>query len=73
MSAERLQRALRALGLEALVGVRDGVALLQLNDPALLSDRGAREAVVALAAEHGFRSVAVEVGGAAGGAPLRRD
>ena len=62
MSAERLRAALEERGIAARVEVRDGFALLRAP-AALLADARRREAVVALAAEHGFRSVALELEG----------
>jgi hypothetical protein len=60
--AARLERALHALGVRARVEARDGFALLIAADPAPLADPAIRAATIALAAEHGYRSVAVEVG-----------
>ncbi|HEU4563375.1 MAG TPA: hypothetical protein VFS05_01955 [Gemmatimonadaceae bacterium] len=61
MSAEALAGALAALGVRAGVEARDGFALISAA-PDAFADEALRAKVVALAAEHGFRSVALEVG-----------
>jgi hypothetical protein len=60
-AAERLRAALAALGLDAAVTERDRVAIVAAP-VGRLADEALRRAVVTLAAEHGFRSVALEVG-----------
>ncbi len=61
MSAGRLEAALAAIGIRARVEPRDGFALLVTDDVVALAEPRLRHTVVALAGEHGFRSVAAEV------------
>lgn len=63
MSAARLEQALRERGLDAAVEPEGGVAVMRLRGgSALLTDAAYRQSLVALAAEHGFRNLALEVG-----------
>ena len=62
--AAGLASALRALGFPCDVEPRDGLALLTMSpgDAARLAASPDRAAALALAKEHGFTHVAVEVG-----------
>jgi len=76
VSASTLRDALGALGVDAAVEARDRLALLR---PRAAADArriaGQRSRVAALAAEHGFTHVALEIGAVAteGDAALPRD
>lgn len=62
MSTVLLERALRERGIEASVIAEGAVAVMQLHrDDARLADAAFRQALVAVAAEHGFRNLALEV------------
>lgn len=75
MSADGLQRALRALGIDCTVEARDKLAIIvpaaSMRD---FSEMSLRRAAIALLAEHGFTHVALEIPEAPGGdAALPRD
>ncbi len=80
MSAESLETALRSRGIHCRVGARDRLALLlpdedfAAGDLAGLEDTAFRRETVALAREHGFTHVALElVDEPAGDAAVHRD
>lgn len=75
MSAERLRRALGSLGLAAEVEARDRLAVLRTaSAPELRRVAAQRSRVAALAMEHGFTHVALEIGaGSPDDAALPRD
>lgn len=63
MRAAALEQALRARGIDAAIEPDGAVAVLRLHDDdARLSDPAWRRSLVALAVEHGFRNLALEVG-----------
>lgn len=72
MSAEALRVALRGAGIDATVEARDRLAIVTAP-PAVFSDPEIRERTVALAREHGFTHVAVELPAEDAGAPLPGD
>lgn len=64
MSADDLAAALAALGLPGHVEARGSFAILTVTDPVLLAaaaDAGVRARAVALAGEHGFATLALEL------------
>lgn len=62
MSAEALRQALAALGLRGVVEARGALAILSVDgDPAPLRDPEIRARAVAIATEHGFTNLALEV------------
>lgn len=64
MSATALEGALRARGVEAAIDADGAVAVMRLrDDDGRLADPAYRRSIVALAAEHGFRNLALEVDG----------
>ena len=76
MSAERLREALGGLAVDARVEARDRLAVLQPRTAADARRAGEERArIAALAAEHGFTHVALELGAGEAGesAPLSRD
>ncbi len=72
MNAGALADALRAAGLRVSVEARDRLAVLTA-DPATFADPSWRERAVALAREHGFTHVAVELPSEDARAPLPGD
>lgn len=74
MSAAALEAALAAIGVHGRVEAEGPLAILSLSDGSLLVDVATREAVVALATQHGFSHVALELTDEPpDGAPLSRD
>ena len=75
MSADGLQRALRAIGIDCTVEARDKLAIIIPAAPARnFSEASLRRAAVALLAEHGFSHLALEIPGTPDGdAALSRD
>jgi hypothetical protein len=75
LSAESLREALAALGLRGGVDARGALAVLSLEvDAALLRDPAIRARALAIASEHGFTHLALEVTDARSvGAAVRRD
>lgn len=75
MSADGLQRALRALGIDCTVEARDKLAIIVPGASARdFSEMALRRAAIALLAEHGFTHLAVEIPDTpAGDAALSRD
>lgn len=75
--AEALARRLAALGLVGTVEARGKLAVLALHDLRAVREPGVRAAAVAAAAEHGFTTLALELGDDADDgedrAPLSRD
>ncbi|HKV51230.1 MAG TPA: hypothetical protein VJO52_08535 [Gemmatimonadaceae bacterium] len=68
MTVHPLAAALASLGLEAGVEARDSLAVVTVPNAeaaAPLRDASLRRAVIALAAAHGFKTVALELGNAA--------
>lgn len=62
MSAGALESALRAIGIRGTVAAEGAVALLRIEaDDTVLVDAALRKAALALASEHGFRNLALEV------------
>lgn len=64
MSADALAAALAALGLPGQVEARGSLAILTVSDPRLLSaaaEATVRASAVALAAEYGFATLALEL------------
>lgn len=62
MNAARLEQALRERGIAASIDVEGAVAVMRLHrDDARLTDAAYRQSLVAVAAEHGFRNLALEV------------
>jgi hypothetical protein len=62
MSADALEAALRAAGIAGTVTADGVVAVLRVApDDRVLEDAARRRAAIALASEHGFRSLALEV------------
>ena len=62
MSADALRRALGSLAIDADVEPRERLAVLRPADPAAARRIAAERArVVAIAAEHGFSHVAIEL------------
>ncbi|HEX5439180.1 MAG TPA: hypothetical protein VFW98_18650 [Gemmatimonadaceae bacterium] len=73
MNAERLREGLASLGLDGTVEARGSLAIVTLADERPLDDE-TRLAAVALAREHGFSHVALELtGGTDHGAAVHRD
>jgi hypothetical protein len=66
MSISLLAAALRRIGVEGEVDSIDGIAVLTTANPEKLADPQHRELAVAIAKEHGFGSLAVEVARTAG-------
>ncbi len=62
MSAD-LEAALARVGFDVRVEIRDGLALLTPRSDAVITTDAQRRRVVALAAEHGFTHVALELVG----------
>lgn len=74
MSAPSLETALAALGLAGHVEARGPLAVVTVRDARPAADPALRAAAVALAAEHGFASLALELDDHAGDrAALPRD
>ena len=75
MSAEALRQALASLGLRGNVEARGALAILSLEgDPLPLGDPDLRARVVALASEHGFTNLALELSDSHGdSAPIHSD
>jgi hypothetical protein len=61
VNAEALEQRLAALGLAGRVEARGTLAVLTLRDPSALAASERRSAAVALAAEHGFTHLALEL------------
>lgn len=72
MSADALRDALRAAGVDSTVEARDRLAIVTAA-PGAFADPRLRERAVALAREHGFTHVAVELPAEDAGAPLPGD
>ena len=63
MSARALEDALRAAGVHAAVDAEGAVAVMRIaSADVALDDPEVRHALVAIAARHGFRNLALEVG-----------
>ena len=74
MSATALATALARIGLTGRVEALGPMAVLTVRDARAAADPGVRAAAVALAAEHGFASLALEMDDDAGDrAALPRD
>lgn len=75
MSADGLERALRAIGIECSVEARDRLAIIIPKTPARdFTEPALRRAAIALLAEHGFSHLALEIPGTPDAdAPLSRD
>jgi hypothetical protein len=75
LSTEALRQALAALGIHGSVEARGALAILSLeDDPAPFRDPELRARAVAIASEHGFTNLALEVSDPSGeGAALHRD
>jgi hypothetical protein len=75
LSAEALQQALAALGIHGSVEARGALAILSLEgDAAPFRDPELRARLVAIASEHDFTNLALEVNHPPGeGAALHRD
>jgi hypothetical protein len=64
MNAAALQAALEAAGFHGRVTAVGAVALLRVSaEDRVFEDPAARRTAVAIAAEHGFRNLALEVDG----------
>jgi hypothetical protein len=61
MSPEQLRTRLAAVGVDVAVEARDGFALLTAPDPSRFGDAELRARILAVAADHAFRSVALEL------------
>lgn len=62
MSAEGLQRALVALGIDCTVEARDKLAVIVPSGASInLRDASVRRAALALLGEHGFTHLALEI------------
>lgn len=72
MSAEALRAALQAAGIDSTVEARDRLAIVTAA-PGAFTDPAARERAIALAREHGFTHVAVDLPAEDAGAPLSGD
>lgn len=73
MSAEALRQALATLGLHGSVEARGALAVLSLDGAAAsLGDPEIRARAVALASEHGFTNLALELGDPRGDRALIR-
>lgn len=74
MSGTALEAELAALGLAGRVEERGPLAVVTVHDARAAADPAVRAAAVALAAAHGFASLALELHDDAGDrAPLSRD
>jgi hypothetical protein len=73
VNADALEGALRALGIDCTVELHDRVAVVRSTVQGVFADDRIREHALALAREHGFSHVAVDVTGAEERAPLPRD
>ena len=72
MSAASLREALRAAGVDSTVEARDRLAIVTAV-PGAFVDPAAREHAVAMAREHGFTHVAVELFAEDAGAAIPGD
>ncbi len=61
MSAESLERALAALGLPGKVEARGSLAVLTVQGQISLEELRLRDAAVAVAADHGYTHLALEL------------
>jgi hypothetical protein len=59
--AESLRRSLAFMGVSGRVEARDRLAVLTLADASVMRDAGLRRRAVALAREHGFANLALEI------------
>ena len=59
--SEHLEAALARAGFDARVEVRDGLAVLTPRSDAVITTDAQRRSVVALATEHGYTHVALEL------------
>jgi hypothetical protein len=73
VNAEALARGLAALGIRGAIETRGGMAVLTVRDLRPLEDPAVRSAALALAAEHGFTTLALELHDGDDRAPLPRD
>ena len=75
MSADGLERALRAIGIECSVEARDRLAIIIPKAPTRdFSEPSLRRAAIALLPEHGFSHLALEIPETSDGdATLSRD
>ena len=75
MSADGLQRALRALGIDCTVEARDKLAIIVPSASARdFSEMALRRSALALLPDHGFTHLALEIPDTPGGdAALSRD
>ena len=74
MSAPRLERALAAIGVRGTVEARGSLAVLTPDGATDLSDTRLRDRAVALAGQHGYTHLALELPPAAhGDAAVHRD
>ena len=74
MSAEGLQRALRAIGIDCTVEARDKLAIIVPGAATDFTENSLRRAAIAMLAEHGFSHLALEIPGTPdGNAALSRD
>jgi hypothetical protein len=63
VNAAALEQALRDRGIDATIEADGAVAVMRLRDAdGRLADAAYRRSLVALAAENGFRNLALEVG-----------
>ncbi len=61
MSAADLEAALAAMGIHGRIEADGPLAILSITDGSRLADPATRDAVVALAARHGFTHIALEL------------
>jgi hypothetical protein len=61
LNADALRTGLASLGIDGVVEARGALAILIVGDSSALRDPAIRKAAVALAAEHGFKNLALEV------------
>jgi hypothetical protein len=61
MSVETLERALADIGLPGTVEVRGSLAILRVDDEALLANGDVRRRAVDAMVHHGFSHVALEI------------